>query len=87
MSATDRPSGLEARSGVSQSGEGFVTLRWGAQAGQLTAAECRDLAMDLLEGANAAQFDAAVVRGLREAGADDDLIGRLLEIVRESRAA
>jgi hypothetical protein len=56
-------SGIDVSSGVSStSGFGFVTLRWGAESGQLTTAEARAHALSLLEAADAAEFDAAVLR-------------------------
>ena len=53
-------------SGVSAStGDGFVTLRWGAESGQVTPDECRQLALGLLATAEAAESDAAVFAAMR----------------------
>lgn len=58
---------IEILSGVSLfTGEGFVTLRWGAESGQLTPAEARTHALHLLEVAEAAECDAIVLAELTD---------------------
>lgn len=78
-------------SGVSsRTREPFVHIRWGDQSGQLTAPEAREHAMHMLECAHAAEFDAALIRGLTTPepdgpGFDYELAARLLMVVREAR--
>lgn len=52
-------------SGVSsRTGKAFVHLRWENLSGQLTPAEARQHAMDMIETAHAAEFDEAFVRAM-----------------------
>lgn len=58
---------IQYTSGVSSlTGDGFVTLTWGAEAGQLSATECRALAFNLLNTAEAADTDAFLLRFLQD---------------------
>jgi hypothetical protein len=82
---------LWMESGVSsRTGEPFVHMRWGDQSGQLGASEAREHAMNMLEAASAAEFDAALIKGLTAPEPDGpgfelDMAMRLLVIVREAR--
>jgi hypothetical protein len=52
-------------SGVSsRTGEPFVHIRWGDESGQLDVDVAREHALHMLEVTNAAEFDAAFIRGL-----------------------
>ena len=54
-------------SGVSaRTGQPFVHIRWGDETGQLTTAEAREHALNMLEAANAAEFDAAFVKAMTD---------------------
>jgi hypothetical protein len=51
---------LEAASGVNRDGKPFVALTWGTESGQLTPDETRQMALTLLEVAEAAEMEATV---------------------------
>jgi hypothetical protein len=78
---------LEMESGVNKRLEGFVTVRWGAEVGQLSPAEAREHGLAMLECAEAAESDAAVVRGLRAGGFEDEVGFGLLRLIRDHRAS
>lgn len=60
-----RSDDLAMESGVSaRTGEPFMHLRWGDQAGQFTPAAAREHALKIIDAAAAAEFDAALVRAL-----------------------
>jgi len=53
---------ISVSSGVSaRNGGGFVTIRWGDMGGQLSPEEARQHALAVIEAADAAEHDAAVV--------------------------
>jgi hypothetical protein len=81
-------SGIDVESGVgSASGFGFVSLRWGAESGQLTTREARAHALSILEAADAAEHDAVVWRWLTgRMGMDPAAAGAVLVDLRRSRA-
>lgn len=66
-------------------GQPLVQIKWGSQAGQLTPAEARQHALGLLDAANAAETDAALLRLTRQAGGDDEEAAVLLALVRAQR--
>jgi hypothetical protein len=58
---------LHSSSGVSAfTGKPFVLLTWEHMSGQLTPAEARELALQIIEAATAAEHDALFVRWTRE---------------------
>lgn len=79
---------LEVESGVNKHLKGFVTVRWGAEVGQLSPAEARAHGLAMLEAAEAAEADAALLHALRKLNDDqDDSMGfALLRLIREHRA-
>jgi hypothetical protein len=74
-------------SGVSVfTGEGFVTLRWGPESGQLSPTQCRQHALALLACADAAESDAGIWAVMHnDMGMDPDAIGTFLTRLRENR--
>jgi hypothetical protein len=76
---------LEMESGVNKELRGFVTVRWGAEVGQLSPAEAREHGLAMLEAAEAAEADAAILRGMRELDADEQMGFALLRLIREHR--
>lgn len=86
---------LWMESGVSsRTGEPFIHMRWGDEAGQLTPAEAREHATRMIEVAAAAEFDAAFVKAMTDPGVfgHRDAGGlpmeeavRLLALIREAR--
>jgi len=74
-------------SGVSAfTGEGFVTIRWGAEAGQLTPAAARQHALHVLSCAEAAENDAVTQKVLQEGfGLDVQSAGQFLILIRDRR--
>jgi len=93
MSAAEReepvtPDAIMALSGVSLfDGSPFVALTWGAggDRAQLTPELARDLALNVLQAADAAEFDAGLVAELRRIGMEDEPIAALLWALREGR--
>jgi hypothetical protein len=78
-------------SGVSgRTGEPFVHIRWGDESGQLDVDVAREHALHMLEVTNAAEFDAAFIRGLTTPEPDgpglelESAMGMLM-IVRKAR--
>jgi hypothetical protein len=78
-------------SGVSgRTGEPFVHIRWGDESGQLDVDVAREHALHMLEVTNAAEFDAAFIRGLTAPEPDgpglelESAMGMLM-IVRKAR--
>ena len=80
---------IEALSGVSAfTGEGFVTLRWGAESGQLTPDEARQHALHILSCAEAAENDALTQAVLRETfGLHEQAAAQFLVEIRTRRPA
>ena len=90
--------GIDIQSGVSvYSGDGFVTLHWGKEHGQLTPAEARAHGAYVIAAAEAAEHDAAVYAVLRRLLDDgtmtsnhgkrgDAVAARFLDDLREERA-
>jgi hypothetical protein len=78
---------LEMESGVNKQLKGFITMRWGAEVGQLSPAEARQHGLRMLECAEAAEADAALLRGFKELDADEDMAFALLRMIREHRDA
>jgi hypothetical protein len=78
---------LESLSGVSLfTGEGFVTLMWNKQRGQLDPNEARQLALNILATADAAESDAAVFAELTgKVGLTKDDAGLFIVSLRERR--
>jgi hypothetical protein len=76
---------LEMESGVNKRLEPFVHVRWGAEIGQLSPAEARQHGLAMLEAAEAAEADAALLRGLRELDVDEQTGFALLRLIRENR--
>lgn len=77
---------LEMESGVNKRLEGFVTVRWGAEVGQLSPVEARQHGLAMVECAEAAESDAAILRALRDGGFEDEVGFGLLRLIREHRA-
>ena len=77
---------LEMESGVNRQLKGFVTIRWGAEVGQLSPDIARRHALSMLETAEAAESDAAVLRALKAEGFDEDTGFGLLRMIREHRS-
>jgi hypothetical protein len=82
-----RSDDLQVESGVSaRTGEPFMHMRWGDQAGQLTPQEARQHALRILDAAAASEFDAALVRALvGEMGVPHEKAVRFLGVMREQR--
>lgn len=81
---------IEVVSGVNESGEAFVTVtatdsNRGMMLGQLPPETMRELAMNFLGVAEAAETDAIVFRMLRDIGLDDSAIGMFVAQMREAR--
>jgi hypothetical protein len=76
---------LEMESGVNKRLEGFITVRWGAEVGQLSPAQARQHGLAMLECAEAAEADAALLRGMRELDADEQMSFALLRLIRDNR--
>jgi hypothetical protein len=77
---------LEMESGVNKRLEPFVTVRWGAEVGQLSPTEARTHGLAMLEAAEAAETDAAIMRGMRKLNDGDDQMGfALVTMIRENR--
>ncbi len=77
---------LEMESGVNKRLEGFVTVRWGAEVGQLSPVEARQYGLSMLECAEAAESDAAVLRGMQAGGFEAEAGFGLLRLIREHRS-
>lgn len=79
--------GIESGVGAA-SGLGYVHLRWGDQAGQLTTSEARKHALAIIVAADAADHDAAVWRLLKKRMALGNAdAAALLKELRAMRAA
>ncbi len=78
---------INVYSGVSAfTGEGFVTVRWGAESGQLTPDAARAHALHVLSCAEAAENDALTQAVLREdVGLDAQTAAGFLVAIRERR--
>jgi hypothetical protein len=81
---------INMTSGVNERGEGFVTVAaHGASGtilvGQQSPPEVRAHALALLEAAEAAEQDAAVLRVIRALELPDELAGAVITELRESR--
>lgn len=90
MAADDLVS-IDVRSGVNESGKGFLTVIATAGNGrmifgQLDPTTVRRMAMDWLEAAEAAEQDAAVLRCVRKLEMPDELAGAIVAELRDSRA-
>lgn len=66
-------------------GRPLVQIKWGDQVGQITPDEARQHALILLDAANAAETDAALLRFTRLMGGNDQDAARLLAHFRASR--
>ena len=91
MTTTTSLAHVEVRNGVNERGEPFCTIvatsdRGGIWLGQLTPTEVRGLALQWLEVAEAAEQDAAVLRCVRKLELPDELAGRIVIELRNSRA-
>jgi hypothetical protein len=75
---------LEMESGVNPDLKPFITVRWGDQGGQLSPDEAREHGLRMLEVAEAAEADAALLRGLAELELGD-VAPHLLAMIREHR--
>jgi len=82
-----RSDDLQMESGVSsRTGEPFMHLRWGDQAGQFSPEEARQHALRIVDAAAASEFDAALVKALTgELGLDYGRAVAFLGIMREQR--
>lgn len=82
-----RSDDLAMESGVSsRTGEPFVHMRWGDEAGQLSTDEARAHAVKIIDAAAAAEFDAALVKALtREMGLPYETAVAFLGTMREMR--
>jgi len=82
-----RSDDLQMESGVSaRTGEPFMHLRWGDQAGQFSPEDARAHALRILDAAAASEFDAALVKALTsemELSHEDAV--RFLGLIREAR--
>jgi hypothetical protein len=78
---------LEMESGVNKQLQGFITIRWGAEVGQISPQEGRQHGLRMLECAEAADADAALLRGLQEIDADEQMGFALLRLIRKNRNA
>jgi hypothetical protein len=76
---------LEMESGVNPKLEAFITIRWGDMGGQLSPDEARQHGLRMLECAEAAEADAALLRGMRKLEWDEDTGYQLLRLIRENR--
>jgi hypothetical protein len=87
LAAHMRSDDLQMESGVSaKTGEPFMHLRWGDQAGQFSPQDARDHAMRIIDAAAASEFDAALVKALvNEMGLDHETAVRFLGLMREQR--
>lgn len=88
--SSDDLAGIVVRSGVTESGEGFLTVvAYTADnkmiLGQLDPATVRRMAMDWLEAAESAEQDAAVLRCIRKLELPDELAGAIIAELRDSR--
>lgn len=77
---------LTIESGVNKDLTGFVTVRWGAELGQLAPGEARVHGLRMLEAAEAAEADAALLVGMRKLEFDEQTGFALLRLIRENRA-
>jgi hypothetical protein len=82
-----RSDDLQMESGVSaRTGEPFMHLRWGDQAGQFTPEKAREHAMAIIDAAAASEFDAALVKTLIEKfSMTHELAVHFLGDIREAR--
>jgi hypothetical protein len=87
LQGSSSDSTLTAASGVSLGdGTGFVRLDWGDQVGQLAPKHARELGLHIIESADAAEHDAALVAVGRDViELDEQGIGLLLQSVRVVR--
>ena len=81
---------IDIRSGVNESGNGFLTIVATTGdgrmiLGQLDPATVRRMAMDWLESAEAAEQDAAVLRCIRKLELPEELAGAIVTELRNSR--
>lgn len=76
---------IEFHSGVSAfDGTPFVMVQWGKQTGQLTPDEADAHAVAVIQAAQAARHDAAIMQELQESiGVDFQTAGRFLLALRE----
>lgn len=83
---------IEVVTGVNESGQGFITVtatdqKRNMMLGQLDPATVRDMAMNFLAAAEAAETDAIVYRLLRDrAGLDMETIGAFITDMRNARS-
>lgn len=69
-----------------RTGQPLVQIAWYDHTGQLTPAEARDLARNLLDAASIAEADAGLVRFLKErVGLEHNAAGTMLNELREYR--
>lgn len=82
-----RSDDLQMESGVSaRTGEPFMHLRWGDEAGQFTPTRAREHALAIIDAAAASEFDAALVKVLIEKlGMTHELAVHFLGEIREAR--
>jgi len=83
-------SNIYMTSGVNEKGEGFVTVaahgdKGTILTGQLSPAEVRAHALAMLESAEGADQDAAVLRVVRKLDLPEQLAGAVITELRESR--
>lgn len=81
---------INITSGVNEKGDGFCTISVISKGrdiliGQLNPKEVRDMALDWLESAEAADQDAAVLRCIRKLELPDQLAGMVITELRNSR--
>lgn len=81
------PPDITVTSGVSaKTGEGFVVLRWGELACQLTPDEARRHALGVIQCADASEFDQAFVKAIGGPdGHRDEKAVQLLAMIRNVR--
>jgi hypothetical protein len=78
---------LTTVSGVSLfDGRGFVHVTWGDRRGQLAPDAARRLGLHIIETADAADHDAALMAVLTDTGLEPEQAGQMLLHVRERRA-
>lgn len=85
MAEPDPVEALEFHSGVSAfDGSPFVMVQWGKQTGQLTPDEADAHAVAVIQAAQAARHDAAIMAELQESvGLDRNTAGHFLLALRE----
>ena len=77
---------LEMESGVNKDLDAFITVRWGAEVAQMSPHDARQHGLRMLEVAEAAEADAALITGMRKLDFEEQVSFALLRLIRENRA-